>query len=66
MKFVPEDTTTNPIVFSNTHVDPDPDGLEFVVAFIADASINYAAAWLTVSEDSSFLAPSIGATLGDS
>ena len=54
MMSIPESNTTYPIL-SETHVDPDPIGINFLGAFIADASINNAAAWIKATEYYTFL-----------
>ena len=47
---------------NNLHVDSDPDGLEFVGAYIADINVN-GEAWMATVQDPSSLTLQVGDTL---
>jgi len=61
-KPAPQPPPKLPSVSEDPHVDPDPDGLEFVGAFMADAAVDDAV-WMAQTSDLDDIALSVGVTL---
>jgi len=59
-----KETKTSLKLVNEDHVDKDPDGLEFVGAYLADCNTNDAA-WLTVAPDPASFVMDVGVMIDD-